>query len=269
MGIILSWGRQLIDFVLGFWRRISVPEYQTWKFQRNQWIQRISPSLIVDIGANTGQWASDFRESFPNLGYLVSFEPDSRAWAQYEKNLLRFQAELVRNAVGSSPRTAKLYEWSVAGGSSSLMPLTKYGESLTSQIQQGLGEAQVAVIRLDAYLRNVVDNLPHKNVYIKIDVQGGELDVLDGIEGIVSSVCAVEIEIPLMMVYQGGSSTIEILRKLNDWGFTMISAQTERWNSSKLLAADFDALFVRTEDLTAYSNQTESNINKNKGNTSQ
>jgi FkbM family methyltransferase len=257
---ILSRGRQLIELVLGFWDRVSVPEYQTWKFQRNQWIHRISPSLIVDVGANTGQWARDFRESFPNLGYLISFEPDSRAWAQYEKNLLLFQAELVRNAAGSSRRTAKLYEWSVAGGSSSLIPLTNHGESLTGQSQEGLGEAQVPVVRLDAYLSDAVDNLLVKDVYIKIDVQGGELEVLEGIERIVSSVCAIEIEIPLVMVYQGGSSTIEILRKLNAWGFTMISAQTERWNSSKLLAADFDALFVRNDYLTTNSNPTESDV---------
>jgi FkbM family methyltransferase len=256
----LSWGRQFIELVLGFWNRVSVPEYQTWKFQRNQWIQRISPALIVDVGANTGQWARDFRESFPNLGHLISFEPDSRAWGQYEKNLFCFQAELVRNAAGSSPRTAKLYEWSVAGGSSSLMPLTNHGESLTGQSQEGLAEAQVPVVRLDAYLRDAIDKLLVRDVYIKIDVQGGELEVLDGIENIVSSVCAIEIEIPLVMVYQGGSSTLEILRKLNAWGFTMISAQTERWNSSKLLAADFDALFVITDYLTAPSDQTESDV---------
>lgn len=253
----LSWGRQVIELVLGFWKRVSVPEHQTWKFQRNQWVQQILPSLVVDVGANTGQWARDYRNSFPRLGRLISFEPDGRAWAEYERNLLGFQAELVRHAAGSAAGTAQLFEWSVSGGSSSLMPLTNHGEAITGQSQERLEGTQVLVVRLDDYLREVVANLPNKDVYIKIDVQGGELNVLDGLQGIISSVSAVEIEIPLLMVYQGGSSTLEILRKLNSWGFTMVSAQTERWNSYKMLAADFDALFVRTDLLTGHPRQVD------------
>ncbi len=255
---ILTWGRNSIEIFLGFWNRVSVPEYQTWKFQRNQWIQRISPNLIVDVGANTGQWAREFRDSFPGLGHLISFEPDKRAWGKYEKNLSRYQAELVRKAAGSSQGTAQLFEWSLEGGSSSLMQLTDLGERLTGQSQRGLEKTDVSVVRLDAHLRDVVNNLTVERVYIKIDVQGGELEVLSGIDGIVSSVSAIEIEIPLVMVYQGSSSTLEIFRRLNAWGFTLISAQTERWNTSKMLAADFDALFVRTEYLTEYSNLTKS-----------
>ena len=259
MANLLSWGRQLIELVLGFWKRVSVPEYQTWRFQRNQWIQRISPNLVVDVGANTGQWARDYRESFPNLGYLVSFEPDGRAWDEYRKNLGSFQAHLVPCAAGSTDGTSELYEWSLEGGSSSLKSLTGQGELITNQTQHELKEAKVPVVRLDKYLLELFDDLHEKVLYLKIDVQGGELDVLDGIQDIISLVGAIEIEIPLLMVYEGGSSPLEILRKLNSWGFTMLSAQTERWNSERMLAADFDALFIKTDTLNSYLGNTQQN----------
>jgi len=247
---ILSAGRKIIEIILSFWQRVSVPEYQTFKFQRNQWLKTLSPSVIVDVGANTGQWAKDFREVFPTLGHLVSFEPDSRAWEDYKTSLSGYQADLVRAAAGSFSGEADLFEWNLDGGSSSLMPLTQEGEVFTKQNQRSLSRARVKIVRLDNYLREIVKGVPIESLYVKIDVQGGELDVLDGLQGVIASVCAVEIEIPLVMIYQGESAALAILTRLNDWGFTMISAQTERWNRSEMMAADFDALFVRTKYLT-------------------
>jgi len=247
MNRFLALGRRLIDCVLSLWHRVSVPAHQTWGFQQQQWVQKLSPQLVVDVGANTGQWAKAFRESFPNQGHLMSFEPDSRAWEGYQKNLQNYQGELIRLAAGSKVGTSKFFKWSVEGGSSSLMPLTNQGELFTNQNQVDLEETQTQIIRLDKFLLDKLEVFPDRGVYVKIDVQGGELEVLDGLEGIVSSIDAIEIEIPLLMVYEGGSSILQILNKLETWGFTLISAQTERWNSSKMLAADFDALFVKTE----------------------
>lgn len=251
MKSLLSLGRGFLELVLGLWNRISVPEHQTWSFQRNQWIKRLSPNLIIDVGANTGQWARGFREKFPGMGHLVSFEPDSRAWAEYERNLEGHQSELVRCAAGSFAGTAKLFEWDVSGGSSSLKPLTAQGELLANQKQRGFQAADVLVVRLDEHLQDIVDGLSEKNLYIKVDVQGSELEVLEGLSGIVSFISAIEIEIPLIKVYAGESSTLRILDTLNAWGFTLISAQTERWNVEKMLAADFDALFVKTNLLAS------------------
>ena len=81
-------------------------------------------------------------------------------------------------------------------------------------------------------------------MFSKLDVQGTELAVLDGAAQTLSQVQALEIELSLFSLYDGDALIGDVLRRLDDEGFNLLSFHGGfREPSGQLLQVD--ALFVR------------------------
>jgi FkbM family methyltransferase len=222
------------------------PLHETWDHQRGRVITRYSPEAAFDIGANVGQWYLSFREV--NKSALVfSFEPDPRAFLELQKLHTRVQDAnwfIVNKAVGAETEKSTMSLWDLAGGSSSLKPLTKDGEQFTGQKQSSFEIVEIEVCTLDDFIR---DNLPGLTKgFLKLDVQGFEIEVLAGASRSLSgAIEIIEIEVPFRPIYAGDSNVETISALLNRHRFTPLTFQTKRWNDDVLAAADFDAIFRR------------------------
>lgn len=84
-----------------------------------------------------------------------------------------------------------------------------------------------------------------KNIYLKIDVQGFELEVLKGATAILSKVKVVQLEMSFVPMYKNGPLFGEILSFLDMIGFELYTIIPEFRNeiSGRLLQAD--GIFVR------------------------
>lgn len=217
--------------------------HKTWNYQRNYFLNALEIDLAIDVGANIGQWASDFRRCRPD-SYILSFEPDLRCKIELETAAsLDDKWSLNFIALGSSDSVSEMNLWDMEGGSSSLVPLNEFGEGFTGWKNADMNIIKVPVRKLESIMEE--GQLKKSSSVLKIDVQGYEMEVLTGAEKILRDFKVIEIELPLIELYSGSLSSGSIILYLEAKGFALVALATERWAFPG--AADCDALFVRKD----------------------
>ena len=139
--------------------------------------------LVVDVGANEGQWARELRaEGYK--GTIVSFEPLLAAHARLTQAARDDAAWIVhRRALGDHDGEGRLNVAGNAGASSSLLTMAESHERAAPDARY-VGHETVSVSRLDA-----VDLPAGQRLMLKLDVQGAERAVLAGARS-TSNACA-------------------------------------------------------------------------------
>lgn len=163
---------------------------------------------VVDVGGHTGQFALFARERFPGAKIVVvePLEDGRRCIA----SVLGNSVEVLPYAAGAEAGTAELHV-SAASDSSSLLPITENYTSAWAGTHE-VGTVSVEVRPLDAVL--AVDDLAGP-VLLKIDVQGGEGDVLRGARRLLERVDEVYVEVSFVELYDGqvlADEVVELMR---------------------------------------------------------
>ena len=195
--------------------------------------------LIVDAGANLGQFARSVR-SKGYKGRIHSFEPVGYVFQALEKLARNDPHWKTTNiALGDKSGTAELNVF----GNHSLSSFLKPTE-LFSTFDNGLSMSteNVAVQRLDDLLADD----PASDIFLKIDVQGYEKQVLEGAGNVLSRVVALYLELPVQNLYEGSWSFREAISFIDDLGFEpaqfrMVSPHP----NDPASAVEFDSLFRR------------------------
>ena len=193
--------------------------------------------LVLDVGANQGQWARELRaEGY--RGALVSFEPFAGAFERLRATAEGDRAwETRRLALGDTNGEVSLYVAANEGASSSLLRMTEAHVD-AAPYAGVVNEERVPLARLDDV------QLPAgEQLFLKLDVQGGEGAVLDGAPETLERVRVLECELSLVELYEGQALLGE--QRLDDAGFELWGLQPSfaDWQSGRLLQVD--GLFVR------------------------
>lgn len=173
--------------------------------------------LVLDVGANSGQYGKLLRE----LGYrgrILSFEP----LADAHRLLLATSAgdplwtAAARTAVGDRDGEVVI---NVAGNSAS----SSVREMLDSHRDAApesayIGTESVPLARLD---KLAADTPPQAAILLKIDTQGYEAEVIAGAPAVLARVRAVQIEVSLVPLYAGQACLEEILALMKGHGLTL------------------------------------------------
>lgn len=221
--------------------QVLVPPSKTWIFQRDFFLRSINPTLAVDIGGNLGQWATEARKI--TQARIITFEPDPRCYSTLmEKSKLDLNWEIVQKAAGKRNSEQNLSLMNVDHGYSSLKNMTSFGINFSKEAVEEFSTSKVIVERLDSYFDSRI--LRNEVVWLKIDVQGFELEVLEGSEGILEYIDAVEIEISMLDLYENTPHISTIFKFFEDRNFVLCSTFSERWTNTGV--ADFDALFIQS-----------------------
>jgi FkbM family methyltransferase len=177
--------------------------------------------LVLDVGANDGPFARDLRAA-GYRGRIVSFEPQSIAFASLQQAAAADPLwDCRRIAVGSRDGHAVL---NVAANSSSSSLLEMSPLHLASAPESRyVGEERVEVRQLDTLYEELLR--PDDRVYLKVDVQGGELDVLRGAERVIAQASLVEAELSFVPLYEGAPRFDEVIDYLADRGFGVLSIE--------------------------------------------
>jgi FkbM family methyltransferase len=199
--------------------------------------------LVVDIGANEGQYALALLSIRKDLR-IVSFEPLSSARLALLERSRRYRNWTVaeRMALGSSRGAAKLF---VSGNSlsSSLLPMLPAHLS-AAPASAYVREEATPLERLDDVAGRYWS--PSDRLMLKIDAQGYEADVLAGTRGIMRQVTGIQMEISFVPLYEGQMLANEAIRQIEGMGFSLfaINSDFSDPNSHALLQAN--AFFLRT-----------------------
>jgi FkbM family methyltransferase len=174
-------------------------------------------TVVLDVGANTGQFALRLRRAVRFRGRIESFEPTPEVFASVAAVAAsddRWRTH--RYAIGAEDGERELRLFDSSEWNSFHAPdddhLRAAGRALTTR-----GTAMVAVRRLDGLWSEVVG--PGDVVLLKSDTQGHELDVLAGAGARLSSVAVVVLEASVTTFYEGEPTLPVMLQELASLGF--------------------------------------------------
>ncbi|MCA9674629.1 MAG: FkbM family methyltransferase [Myxococcales bacterium] len=206
---------------------------------------RLGVDLVLDVGANRGQYAIALRRE-GYRGNIASFEPGIEAFRQLAmaaRDDARWSTHNV--AVGDRSATVTLH---VSADSTSSSVLTA-AELLTASAPgtRAIERHSVQQHRLDdlAYAR--VER--SQGVFLKIDAQGYEHQVLKGSPEILRRALGLQVEMSLAQLYKDQHTYLDVLTWLGERGFSLFDILPGFSDTRTGRLLQFDGLLVRSEML--------------------
>jgi FkbM family methyltransferase len=164
----------------------------------------LEPATVIDVGVGYG--TVPLYEAFP-AARLVLIEPLAEFEGTLDRLARTYGAELVRAAAGAGPGTATMHVSPYLEGSSLLTENVDIG---------GMADREVPMVTIDATCERLGLLGPF---LIKVDVQGGELEVLDGAAETLPAAEAVILEVSLFRFMEGGPDLADVVAYMKARGF--------------------------------------------------
>lgn len=177
-------------------------------------IRFCAANTLIDAGANKGQFSLAFREFRPHAR-IIAFEPLPDAAATYRQLFVQDErAELQQVALGAAEGSAEFHVADRADSSSLLKP--GQGQERAFGVRSA-NTIDVAVKRLDECADFATLQKP---IFMKVDVQGGELGVFEGCDAL-SCVDFIYVELSFVELYENQPLFQEVSDYLLKHGFTV------------------------------------------------
>lgn len=205
---------------------------------RRDWMRSLSIRTVVDIGANTGQFATEIRDLQPDA-FIFSFEPLPDEHAKLVSRMRgdsRFRA--FNCALGDHDSRAVIQR-SNYSPSSSMLPMLDLHTATFPHTEQ-TATVEVDVRRLDSVGLEL-----EPEVLVKMDVQGFEDKVIEGGRLTLARAKYVITEVSFARLYEQQPLYEDIYRLLAEMGFNYRGSlfQMPDPRDGRLLQAD--AFFTR------------------------
>lgn len=185
--------------------------------------------LILDVGANTGQFAQELRD----LGYaerIVSFEPVPSAFAALQKHAAGDALWKPVNAgLGRVQEVKRIHISGNNAESSSFLPI--------EQLHLKVAPQSRTVDGFDATI-DTVDHVmaglekPWRGSMLKVDTQGYEFEVLAGAASSLASFDLLYVEMSVVPLYTGQRLMHDVLRLAYDAGFAVVDIEPYMYDGS-------------------------------------
>lgn len=198
-------------------------------------------NLIFDVGANTGQYASQMRK-WDYKGRIVSFEPLSSAYnilAEHAKEDPLWETQNI--ALGNHNGNIEINISENSFSSSILDILPKHVQSFPES--HYISKEEVAIRRIDSVLDNYYR--PGDKLYLKMDTQGYEKHVIEGAEKVLDTFSGIEMEVSLVPLYEGEMLLAEMISFMSGKGYTLMSLEPGLFNKQTGQLLQVDCRFFR------------------------
>jgi len=198
-------------------------------------------NLVLDVGANTGQFGATLRAEGYS-GTIISFEPASVPFSE-----LRHRATGDRRwvplklSLGDRPGRVKL-NVSRYNTFSSVLRQT----SNASAFEKNSAVDHVEEVEM-ACLDDVCEIKPNDRVFLKVDTQGFEEQVLNGARITLNSALGVLLEVPVVHMYEQVWSFEQALRFMDSVGFVLAQIKPVNflWRQDPVSVSELDCVFRR------------------------
>ena len=195
------------------------------------------PNTIIDIGAAIGKWSKAANYVFP-YAKIYAFEPIPNSLKQAKETLKDIDKIEFFNIALFSSNEQKQFHLNEFSFSSSLLKMTdKHKEIYPFTKNETV--INVECKRFDSMTGISLE----RPVYVKIDVQGTELEVLKGFGNLIQKIDMIQIELAFEKFYENQFNYAEIFNFFFKNGFKSFLQLDPKFNNNKLIYCDY--LFVR------------------------
>lgn len=205
---------------------------------------RIEPQCVLDVGANTGQYGELLR-GHGYSGWIVSFEPVLEAFEELTARARddgRWRA--FRLALGAKTERRNIAVTAVTV-LSSFRSLNRYAADELPGASEVTHSEEVDVRALQDAWDELLAGLPHDRVFLKLDTQGWDLEVVAGAEGVLDRLVGLQLEASLMPIYDDVPTFTHTVERMTALGFDPTGIfPVNRDSLSRLI--EVDCVFVNS-----------------------
>ena len=204
-------------------------------------IKNLEIDCLLDVGANIGQYASLVR-SLGYEGQIFSFEPLSSAHKILKEKSIHDNFWTVYDRCGIGDQN-KLETINISGNSysSSFLAMLENHKKAAPDSEY-LGQEEVNIYTLDDIFINL--NNGYKRIFLKIDTQGYEMNVLKGVEKNIHKICALQLELSISPLYDNPHLYQDFFNYFEKRGFECWNLQSGFRDPETGRLLQFDGLFV-------------------------
>jgi len=213
----------MIQFIQNLFRKLNI-DIKLIRPENNTWLLKRDIKVIIDVGANIGQFAQRFHKIIPEAK-IYSFEPIKHCFEELKVNTAGINIEVFNFALGDTEEQVDI-NISKHSPSSSLLEMA----DLHKEVFAGTDFQQKETI----IVKKLDDIMPQlgelENILLKIDVQGFEDRVIRGGQETLKKVNTVIIETSFQELYHGQLLFDGIYRQLTDLGFVFGGNLSQAFN---------------------------------------
>lgn len=222
--------------------RINNNIYQDQTLHTIELIKRHNIDLVLDVGANMGQFGLDLR----NAGYdgqIISFEPITKCY-EHLKSITNGKWQVENYALGDANATDTI-NISSKTVFSSILETNDFGHSNFSDSIQVVDKQTIKIKKLDDVINDLIDGLGKKKIFLKLDTQGYDDRVMLGASNTLNHVYLLQTEMSCKAIYKETTPFHETLKQITNSGFniTGIFPLSRDKNSMELL--EFDCILIK------------------------
>ncbi|WP_334186749.1 FkbM family methyltransferase [Noviherbaspirillum sp.] len=198
---------------------------------------------VIDVGANKGQFHDLVRNDVGFRGQIHSFEPvSSYAQGLKQKSIDDTAWKIHPYALGSAPGTAEINVTQSPGLNSFLAPRTDvvagfWNDNSISHVEK------VAIRTLDDVLADEGIDCSRQGVYLKLDTQGFDLEVIKGARKSIAGIRGLQSEASIRPIYHGMPTYNETIQEMNELGFAL-SGMFPVTSDVSLRLVELDFVFI-------------------------
>jgi len=190
----------------------------------------LTPQTVFDIGVAKGTpWLYD---AFPEAYYYL-IDPTRESLPYMQRWAQSLRAEVLNVALGASEGAEMIDVRDEIGGSTFFREVGPY---------TSVAKYEVPVRRFDAIIGDF-----KRPALCKIDVQGAELVVLEGISVRSRDIDFIIIETSAMATVDNGPEIFDVMTKLNDYGFVLYDVLGLNRRPLDQALAQLDLAFVKAD----------------------
>ncbi len=211
-----------------------------------QLFKHLNINCVVDVGANKGQYGMGLREN-GYKGFIFSFEPVMENYLELVHRCKNdpmwscFHYALGRE---ESKKTINITRDSVF---SSFLHPSIYAESTSSAKVQIDKTEEVPIRRLDAILPDLLKGMENPRIFLKMDTQGYDLEVLNGAGTCIQDMLALQSEISILPLYNDMPDYISALSAYKKLGFEVSGFYPIGRDPHSYAIVEFDCVMVKVK----------------------
>ena len=201
--------------------------------------RRLDINCVLDVGANMGQYATGLRNA-GYTGHILSFEPVRECYEE----LCRRQDErwrIFNFALGGADQELDMHITRKNVFTSFLHP-NPYAAERFQESARVTRTEKVMVKTLDDVFSGMVP-VSAPRVFLKLDTQGYDLEVLKGACTVMPFIQGLQSEISCKAIYSGMPTHIESLQFIDELGYEITDIYPLGHDKQDMSLLEFDCIF--------------------------
>ena len=195
-------------------------------------MKNYNPEYVLDIGCGYGQWTKKLLKFYPTAKYLL-FDADKNNIKKLDDLKKKFNNLNYKICLLSDDNN-KYQFFNMGYGSSIFEEQTSHKREVEEIISTTLDE------EIPAELKKYSNNL------IKLDVQGAELKILDGLKDSINLFEVIILEVSLHNYNKNSPLFNDVIKYMNDKNFKLYDLfDLKRLGSNDSFLVQFDCVFAR------------------------